>query len=457
MANRRLLLKAIETVRAGGAPPMALSADEAAALAGPDTMDCIAPADRLAGLLAGGGGRQARRRGVAAAGGQSRPPTNELRRALRRARRGPLRRPARRCWSASPRSMSNRCAWPGPTCTARSAARRWSAASTRHRCRRRFDAGVGMVSTLLLKDTSDRTAFKVFEPGASGLPRGLRRRQQRDPAARPGQLRGLALGARHRLDARRALVRRRHAGGRRPAPRAAACAGGAGRCRAGPALRARGRIPHLSHHRRAPGTRRRGLARPSRRRWRCSTRATSCCPRAGPTCATSRWPSCAAPRWRWGCRCVRWRSNWARASSRPCSAPPMRSPRPTRWCCSATACARRCGAPATTPASSAGRRSRVPWPAAGTCTTRWCDDNGDNAMCRDAPAPATQGSARRVAQRRRRALAGRTAGARPRHGRAVRTHARRLQPLPRQRDGAAGGAVGARQPRRHAARGGRSR
>jgi hypothetical protein len=46
MANRRLLLKAIETVRTGGAPPMALSADEAAALAGPDTMDCIAPADR---------------------------------------------------------------------------------------------------------------------------------------------------------------------------------------------------------------------------------------------------------------------------------------------------------------------------------------------------------------------------------------------------------------------------
>ncbi|HSM21754.1 MAG TPA: glutamine synthetase, partial [Rubrivivax sp.] len=26
-----------------------------------------------------------------------------------------------------------------------------------------FDAGVGMVSTLLLKDSSDRTAFKVFE------------------------------------------------------------------------------------------------------------------------------------------------------------------------------------------------------------------------------------------------------------------------------------------------------
>ncbi|MDB5941502.1 MAG: glutamine synthetase (Glutamate--ammonia ligase)-like protein, partial [Ramlibacter sp.] len=31
--------------------------------------------------------------------------------------------------------------------------------------------GVGMVSTLMLKDTSDRTAFKVFEPGgAADLP-----------------------------------------------------------------------------------------------------------------------------------------------------------------------------------------------------------------------------------------------------------------------------------------------
>jgi len=45
MANRRTLLKAIETVRAGGPPPMALSADEAERLTGPDTIDCIAPAD----------------------------------------------------------------------------------------------------------------------------------------------------------------------------------------------------------------------------------------------------------------------------------------------------------------------------------------------------------------------------------------------------------------------------
>ncbi len=44
MANRRVLLKAITTVQAGGTPPMVLSAADAAALQGPDTMDCIAPA-----------------------------------------------------------------------------------------------------------------------------------------------------------------------------------------------------------------------------------------------------------------------------------------------------------------------------------------------------------------------------------------------------------------------------
>jgi phthalate 4,5-dioxygenase len=44
MANRRTLLKAIDTVAAGGTPPMVLDAEQAAALQGPDTMDCIAPA-----------------------------------------------------------------------------------------------------------------------------------------------------------------------------------------------------------------------------------------------------------------------------------------------------------------------------------------------------------------------------------------------------------------------------
>ena len=46
MANRRVLLKAIEQVQSGARPPMALEPSEAAALTGPDTIDCIAPAER---------------------------------------------------------------------------------------------------------------------------------------------------------------------------------------------------------------------------------------------------------------------------------------------------------------------------------------------------------------------------------------------------------------------------
>jgi phthalate 4,5-dioxygenase len=44
MANRRQLLAAIDTVAAGGTPPGVLNAAEAAALQGPLTIDCIAPA-----------------------------------------------------------------------------------------------------------------------------------------------------------------------------------------------------------------------------------------------------------------------------------------------------------------------------------------------------------------------------------------------------------------------------
>ena len=53
MANRRTLLKAIDTVRAGGRPPMALAEDEALALTGPDTVDCVAPASTWAEHWAG--------------------------------------------------------------------------------------------------------------------------------------------------------------------------------------------------------------------------------------------------------------------------------------------------------------------------------------------------------------------------------------------------------------------
>jgi glutamine synthetase len=40
---------------------------------------------------------------------------------------------------------------------------------TRTAALRALDTGVGMVSTLMLKDTSDRTAFKVFEPGMAQI------------------------------------------------------------------------------------------------------------------------------------------------------------------------------------------------------------------------------------------------------------------------------------------------
>jgi hypothetical protein len=45
MAHRRMLMKALDDVEAGGRPPMALDDVQAAALTGPDTIDCIAPAD----------------------------------------------------------------------------------------------------------------------------------------------------------------------------------------------------------------------------------------------------------------------------------------------------------------------------------------------------------------------------------------------------------------------------
>jgi len=44
MANRRVLLKAIETVQAGGLPPGVADPACAATVTGPDTVDGIAPA-----------------------------------------------------------------------------------------------------------------------------------------------------------------------------------------------------------------------------------------------------------------------------------------------------------------------------------------------------------------------------------------------------------------------------
>jgi hypothetical protein len=52
---------------------------------------------------------------------------------------------------------------PGATCTACTRGKTLVAGAA---AKAMLD-GVGMVSTLMLKDTSDRTAFKVFEPGGT--------------------------------------------------------------------------------------------------------------------------------------------------------------------------------------------------------------------------------------------------------------------------------------------------
>jgi hypothetical protein len=87
-------------------------------------------------------------------------------------------------------------------------------------------SGVGMVSTVLLKDSSDRTAFKVFEPGAL----------QAQPALRgfgaannvlllpdPASFLPLPWAPAHGLAARRTLLGRRHGSG--GLTRAACCKG----------------------------------------------------------------------------------------------------------------------------------------------------------------------------------------------------------------------------------------
>ncbi|MCW5634199.1 MAG: Rieske 2Fe-2S domain-containing protein [Rubrivivax sp.] len=72
MANRRMLLAAIEAVQRGGTPPGVFDAATAAAVTGPDTIDCIAPAARWeATWREGCAAKRARASWLAAAGGGS--------------------------------------------------------------------------------------------------------------------------------------------------------------------------------------------------------------------------------------------------------------------------------------------------------------------------------------------------------------------------------------------------
>jgi hypothetical protein len=89
--------------------------------------------------------------------------------------------------------------------------------------------GVGMVSTLMLKDTSDRTAFKVFEPGGTADLPGFGQANNLLLLADPASFQATALDARARLGAVPAVVPGRHSRGAGHAARAAARAGTAGR------------------------------------------------------------------------------------------------------------------------------------------------------------------------------------------------------------------------------------
>ncbi len=284
-----------------------------------------------------------------------------------------------------------------------------------------------MVSTILLKDTSDRTAYSVFEPEARRPARRFRLRQQPVAPARPGELSRPALGAGHRLAARRGLVRGRDAGRDRHPPRAAARPRAPRRRGLRAQVRPRGRVPHLS-----PGPpRRRPVARSGARRLAGRAARGHDDPsglqparrRLGRHGRRAVCASSSAPPKRSACRSLRSRSSSARARSRRYSMPPTRSPRPTTWSRFATACARRCAAPATTRASSAGRRFLKSWRAAGTCTSRW-SIAASGAQClrpRRRPRPARR-CRRRAADARagRRAVARRAARARARDGGVLR-------------------------------------
>ena len=172
MANRRTLVKAIETVRAGGRPPMALAAARRGG-ARRARHDRLHRAGRpLGGPLDRGGARQAigGDRGWRAAGDRH----AERRRAGRGRGRAVTRRAARADVDEAARAAACegvalrieaeaietvRVGWcdlhgvlRGKTLVASALAGA-------------FESGVGMVSTILLKDTSDRTAYRIFEPG----------------------------------------------------------------------------------------------------------------------------------------------------------------------------------------------------------------------------------------------------------------------------------------------------
>ena len=347
----------------------AASADEAAALHRARHDRLHRAGRRLGGLLEPRRRGQARRR--APGWRRRRPPSgspaeprrgDELRRSAA-ARHDAARAAALRAVlrAAARARASSWCASAGATCTASCAARRWSPPARAERAATTASAWSAR-SCSRTPPTAPRTrcssrARPTRLPGF-GFANNLR------AAARPGELSRPAVGAGHRLDARRAWfddgtpvpidtrrVLQRGAGAprrRRLRPDAAASRSSS-TSTASPTTRDRVARPGARRLAgRAAGDdddpsrlqpARRRLGRPGRR----AAGASSSAPAQGLGLPLRSLEIELGPEpGRGG---VRRR--------------PMRSPPPTRWCCSATACARRCAAPATTPASSAGRRSRT--------------------------------------------------------------------------------------------------
>jgi glutamine synthetase len=188
--------------------------------------------------------------------------------------------------------------------------------------RRRWpDEGIGLVSTLLLKDSADRTALPVFEPGAPGRAR-FWRGQQPAAAARPRQL--LLLPWAPGTAWLRASPGTADGTARWRWTRGRCCSAALARL-AEPATALRCGLEVEFHVYRI--AERPGSLDPARPPGRPSRRPCAAAPGLQPAVRSLGRPPhealaiVRAPRWAWACRCARWRSSSAPASSRPCSTP----------------------------------------------------------------------------------------------------------------------------------------
>jgi hypothetical protein len=246
-----LLQAAIDTVAAGGHPRWPGPTHRAPAAPTPST----ASRRRRAGSVLAGAGAAKREAAPWRQGGDRRGRVlSSFARPAACTTRG-ARRPARSCCSAAEHGVEQvRIGWCDLHGMLRGKTLMPAALPSALR------DGVGMVSTLLLKDTSDRTVFKVFEAATQDELPGFGQAGNLlllpDPDSlvllpwAPGTawLRAqpwFADGTPVPVDPRRG---------------AAACAGPAGRGRLRAAVRAGGRVPHLPHHRRTAGPGRRRLA-----------------------------------------------------------------------------------------------------------------------------------------------------------------------------------------------------